>query len=152
MRVLPLRRLCARPKGRWRNFSVGNSSANNCWPSTKKFVRFVRWPRKGAAGRPRKKTAAAIHQEITREINLLLTRIFAERHQSGNMDLEAVELGLRASLHQAGATALTALLQFDPPSAGERQLPCLCGHTAKYVGLRCKSVLTAVGEAQCLRP
>ena len=68
------------------------------------------------------------------------------------MDLEAVELALRASLHQAGATALTALLQFDPPSAGERQLPCSCGHTAKYVGLRCKSVLTAVGEAQCLRP
>ena len=68
------------------------------------------------------------------------------------MDLEAVELALRASLHQAGATALTALLQFDPPSASERQLPCPCGDTAKYVGLRFKSVLTAVGKAQCSRP
>lgn len=99
-----------------------------------------------------KKTAAAVHQEITREINLLLTRIFAERHKSGDIDLEAVELALRASLHEVGGTALTALLQFDPPSATERQLPCPCGHTAKYVGLRSKSVLTAVGEAQCLRP
>ena len=99
-----------------------------------------------------KKKAAAVHQEITREINLLLSRIFAERHKTGSMDLEAVELALRASLHQAGATALTALLQFDPPSASERQLPCPCGDSAKYVGLRFKSVLTALGEAQCSRP
>ena len=68
------------------------------------------------------------------------------------MDLEAVELALRASLHQAGATALTALLHFDAPSVNERQRPCACGHAAKYVGLRCKSVLTAMGEAQCSRP
>jgi hypothetical protein len=68
------------------------------------------------------------------------------------MDFEAVELALRASLHQAGAMALTALLQFDAPSANERQMPCACGHRARYVGLRSKPVLTAVGEAQCLRP
>ena len=99
-----------------------------------------------------KKTAAAVHQEITREINLLLARVFAERHKTGAMDLEAIELALRASLHQAGATALTALLQFDPPSPNQRQLPCACGHTASYVGLRSKSLLTVVGEARCLRP
>jgi hypothetical protein len=68
------------------------------------------------------------------------------------MDLQAVELALRASLHQAGAVALSGLLRFDPPSANERQLPCACGHGASYVGLRAKSLLTAVGEAQCLRP
>ena len=68
------------------------------------------------------------------------------------MDLEAVELALRTSLHQAGATALTALLRFDAPSAEQRQLPCPCGDTARYVELRPKSVLTAVGAATCLRP
>jgi hypothetical protein len=68
------------------------------------------------------------------------------------MDLEAVELALRASVHQAGATALSTLLQFDPPSQEQRQLPCPCGHTARYVELRSKSVLTAVGAATCLRP
>jgi len=83
---------------------------------------------------------------------LLLIRIFAEQHKTGNMDLEAVELALRASLHQAGAMALTALLHFDAPSAKERQRSCACGHPARYVGLRSKSLLTAVGEAQCLRP
>ena len=75
---------------------------------------------------------------------MLLARVFAERHQTGTMDLEANELALRASLHQAGATALTALLQFDPPSPNQRQLPCACGHTASYVGLRSKSLLTEV--------
>jgi hypothetical protein len=68
------------------------------------------------------------------------------------MDLEAVELALRASLQQVGATALTALLQFDPPGGEERELPCPCGHRAKYVGLRSKPVLTAVGQAQYQRP
>ena len=37
------------------------------------------------------KRAVAIHQEFTREINLLLTRIFAQRHKTGDMDLQAVE-------------------------------------------------------------
>lgn len=83
---------------------------------------------------------------------MLLARVFAERHKTGAMDLEAIELALRASLHQAGATALTGWLQFDPPSPNQRQLPCACGHTASYVGLRSKSLLTVVGEARCLRP
>jgi hypothetical protein len=66
--------------------------------------------------------------------------------------LEAVELALRASLHRVGATALSALLQFDPPSPEQRQLPCPCGHTARYLELRSKPVLTAVGPATILRP
>ena len=61
-------------------------------------------------------------------------------------------MAVRSAMHQAGANALTELLQFDPPEPEARQLPCPCGHTAKYVGLRSKPVLTAVGAAQCLRP
>ena len=55
-------------------------------------------------------------------------------------------------MHQAGAAALTQLLQFDPPHPEQRQLPCACGHTAQYVELRSKPVLTAVGTAACRRP
>jgi hypothetical protein len=68
------------------------------------------------------------------------------------MDLEAVEMALRASVHQTGATALSTLLQFDPPSPEQRQLSCSCGHTARDVELRSKSLLTTVGAATCLRP
>jgi hypothetical protein len=102
--------------------------------------------------RPGKKTAAAIHQEVTREINGLLARIFAERRKTGHTDLESVEMALRTSLHQAGAAALTELLQFSPPGPDQRHLPCSCGHTADYLELRGKAVLTVVGTAHLKRP
>lgn len=47
---------------------------------------------------------------------------------------------------------LSHWLEFDPPSSQRRQLTCSCGHTARYVELRSKAVLTAVGSAECVRP
>ena len=89
---------------------------------------------------------------MRREIENLLERIFWQRQKTGGLDLEAVEMAIRSAMHEAGASALTELLQFDPPDANQRQLPCPCGHTAKYVALRSKPVLTAVGQTHCLRP
>jgi hypothetical protein len=81
-----------------------------------------------------------------------LCRIFAERKQTGGMDLEAVEMGFRASLHQAGAAALTQLLQFPEPAAEQRAVSCPCGHKARYRELRSRRLLTARGEVELLRP
>ena len=81
----------------------------------------------------------------------MLKRIFSQR-QPGSLDLEAVEMAVRSAMHQAGANALSQLLQFEPPAPNERQRLCSCGGKANYVGLRSKPVLTAVGEVQCLRP
>ena len=89
---------------------------------------------------------------MAREVNQLLCRVFAQRHKDGRTDLEAVESALRAALHQAGATALSELLQFAAPAADQRQLPCRCGHHAQYQEIRCKSVLTIVGPAGLSRP
>jgi len=61
-------------------------------------------------------------------------------------------MAIRSALHQAGATALTQLLQFAPPAPEQRRLPCSCGHTANYLELRGKTMLTAVGTAQMQRP
>jgi hypothetical protein len=61
-----------------------------------------------------------------------LCRIFAQRRNSGRTDLEAIESALRTSLHQAGAMALSELLQFDAPAPDQRNLPCPCGHEAQY--------------------
>jgi hypothetical protein len=82
----------------------------------------------------------------------LLQRIFSQRQNSGGLDLEAVEMAVRSSVHQAGAAVLDQLLEFGPPNPEHRQLPCSCGHAARYVELRAKPVLTAVGKAECLRP
>jgi len=66
--------------------------------------------------------------------------------------LEAVEMALRSGMHHAGAVALTQLLQFAQPSADQRSLACDCGHQARYVELRSKPVLSAVGEVRVSRP
>ncbi|MDX1980456.1 MAG: ISKra4 family transposase [Bryobacteraceae bacterium] len=78
--------------------------------------------------------------------------MFAERRQTGELDLEAVEMAFRAALHQAGAAALTQLLRFPEPSAGQRAIPCPCGSQAHYRELRSRRILTALGEVELTRP
>jgi hypothetical protein len=87
---------------------------------------------------------------VAREVEHLLRLVLRTGH--GALDLEAVEMAVRSSMHLAGAAVITELLRFDPPAPEQRQLPCACGHTAQYVELRSKSLLTAVGKAECLRP
>jgi hypothetical protein len=99
-----------------------------------------------------KKTAAAIHQEVAREVNQLLHRVFTQRRKDGGTDLEAVETALRTALHQAGAAALTQLLQFEPPAREQRRVPCRCGHHAQFQEVRSKPLLTVVGPARLSRP
>jgi hypothetical protein len=82
----------------------------------------------------------------------LLCRIFAQRRNSGGTDLEAIESALRVALHQAGARALSELLQFEVPAPDQRQVPCACGHRAQYQELRSRPVLTVVGWARMNRP
>ncbi len=59
---------------------------------------------------------------------------------------------VRSALHQAGAAALTELLRLPAPADDQRRLPCRCGHSAHYRGLRSKPLLTAVGPAEVSRP
>jgi hypothetical protein len=89
---------------------------------------------------------------VAREVNQLLCRVFAQRRKDGRTDLEAIESALRTALHQAGAAALTELLQFEAPAADQRQLPCRCGHHAPYQEIRCKPILTIVGPVRLARP
>ena len=59
---------------------------------------------------------------------------------------------MRSTVHRAGAAALSELLQFPAPAADLRTLPCSCGHSAPYGGLRSKPVLTVVGRVEVSRP
>lgn len=99
-----------------------------------------------------KKTAEAIRQEVTREVDQLLRVIFSGRRKTGRLDLEAIEMLVRSAMHQAGAAALSELLQFPAPAADQRTLPCACGQQAHYRELRSKPVLTAVGTVEVSRP
>src|SRR5690349_5458447 len=55
-------------------------------------------------------------------------------------------------MHRAGATALSALLQFPAPPAVPHCIPCGCGRQAHYRELRTKPILTAVGPVKVSRP
>jgi len=61
-------------------------------------------------------------------------------------------MAVRSALHQAGAAALTELLRFATPTADQRVLSCGCGQQAHYRELRSKTILTAVGRVDVLRP
>jgi len=83
---------------------------------------------------------------------MLLSRIFSERRQTGSMDLEAVEMGFRTALHQAGAAALRHLLQFPEPARDQGEIPCRCGPQAGYRELRSRALRTVLGEVKLVRP
>jgi hypothetical protein len=78
--------------------------------------------------------------------------IFNGRRKSGHLDLEATEMVVRSAMHQAGATALTKLLEYPAPAVDQRTVPCSCGHPAPYRELRSKPVLTVVGKVEVSRP
>jgi Uncharacterised protein family (UPF0236) len=78
--------------------------------------------------------------------------IFNAHDKTGRYDMEATETAVRSAMHQAGAAALTQLLQFPAPPDNQRSLPCPCGHQARYQGLRSKPVLTVVGPVKISRP
>jgi hypothetical protein len=59
---------------------------------------------------------------------------------------------MRSAMHQAGASALSQLLRFPVPEPDERAIPCPCGQQAFYHELRSKTVLTAVGTVEVVRP
>ena len=61
-------------------------------------------------------------------------------------------MAMRAAMHQAGAAALGQLLSCDIPGVNEREIPCPCGHRARYREMRSRRVLTVVGEVEFLRP
>ncbi len=75
-----------------------------------------------------------------------------ERHKAGRTDLEAIEMGLRTTLHEVGAVTLGQLLQYPEPARNQRELPCQCGSSARYVELRSKVLITALGKAKMTRP
>lgn len=62
------------------------------------------------------------------------------------MDLEALEMALRASLHRAGAAALAILL--SERGAPARRVACECGRQARHHDRRSERIVTALGPAE----
>lgn len=80
----------------------------------------------------------------------MLDVIFTGLHKSGHLDLEATETATRAAAHHLGAKVLERLL--DTPSSFEREVPCACGHLARFHEMRPKQLTTVVGSISIQRP
>ena len=93
-----------------------------------------------------KKTAEAVHQEIAREVDQLLSVVFAGLRRTGHLDLEAIETATRAAMHRAGAGALNHLLKESGPVPAK--VACACGQAARYRERRSRNLLTAVGPVR----
>jgi hypothetical protein len=65
------------------------------------------------------------------------------------VDLEAIEMLVRGSMHRAGAEILGRLL--SQPSVESSQTRCACGHVAHYHDTRPKQLLTALGPVKFQR-
>jgi hypothetical protein len=96
-----------------------------------------------------KKTAAAVHQEVSREIQTLLQVIFAGQRKRQSLDLEAVEMATRESVHRAGSAILSGLLSAREDHA--TPVACPCGSEARYHDQRSKQLLTVVGPVDYTR-
>ena len=92
-----------------------------------------------------------IRLEVEREVNALLHVVFQERRKTGQLDLEAVEMAMRAAMHRAGAAALSQLMRYEPPGVDEREMPCPCGDKARYRDMRSRQVLTVLGKVDFSR-
>ena len=73
---------------------------------------------------------------------------FAERHRQG-VYLEAMEIAIRAAMHQAGASVLEELLNTQMPP--EPEVACGCGQKARLHQMRPKQILTALGRIRIER-
>jgi len=75
--------------------------------------------------------------------------VFKARRKEEALELEALEVALRASLHHAGAAALGVLLSECGSPA--RRVACECGQQAWHHDRRSKRLLTALGPAEFAR-
>ena len=98
-------------------------------PATQSLSLSRRTPRSAACGRARgwarptrkKNGGSDPPGNRARSRRNCLRVIFNGRRKTGALDLEAIEMAVRSAMHQAGAAALTELLQFPDTAGGSAQ-------------------------------
>lgn len=80
-----------------------------------------------------------------------MERLFADKKKQGHLDMEAVEIALRRSMHQVGGAFLEKLLNADSQEHAAGQIPCCAGHKASLVDYRTKKVITVLSPIDIKR-
>src|SRR5258708_36452302 len=85
---------------------------------------------------------ATFREEIEQEIEGFLARVLRDQDRMGHLDLEALELALRSSMHQIGGVLLEKLLNSDEGGYAGTRTKCGQGHLAECGEYRSKEGLT----------
>ena len=94
---------------------------------------------------------ATFWEEIEQEIEGFLARVLRDQDRMGHLDLEALELALRSSMHQIGGVLLEKLLNSDEGGYAGTRTKCGQGHLAEFVEYRRKEVLTVLSRVAVQR-
>jgi len=94
---------------------------------------------------------ATFREEIEQEIEDFLARVLRDQDRMGHLDLEALELALRSSMHQIGGVLLEKLLNSDEGGYAGTRTKCGQGHLAEFVEYRRKEVLTVLSRVAVQR-
>jgi hypothetical protein len=74
---------------------------------------------------------------------------FGDLRKHGRVDLEALEMATRSTMHRAGASVIEQLLNAGAKT--EPEIACGCGQRAKFHQMRPKQILTALGRIEIQR-
>jgi len=99
----------------------------------------------------KKNLMATFREEIEQEIEDFLARVLRDQDRMGHLDLEALELALRSSMHQIGGVLLEKLLNSDEGGYAGTRTKCGQGHLAEFVEYRRKEVLTVLSRVAVQR-
>lgn len=80
-----------------------------------------------------------------------MTLSLRDRERHGHVDLEALEIHIRSSMHSVGSLMLEKLLNSDGGDYRGRTLPCERGHVLEFKEYRDKEVLTVLGPVTVKR-
>jgi hypothetical protein len=84
-------------------------------------------------------------------VDRIVTLSCRERQRVGHLDLESLEIRIRAAMHEVGSTLLEKLLNSDGGDYRGRTLPCEQGHVFEFKQYRDKEILTVLGSVTVQR-
>lgn len=77
--------------------------------------------------------------------------LLKDRGSNSRIDLEAIEMCIRSSMHNIGSKVLETLLNADGGGYKGKSIPCNNGHTYEFSEYRKKAVLTVLGSVEVNR-
>ena len=80
----------------------------------------------------------------------MVLRLLADEKRAGHLDLEASEMAIRSSMHQAGGHLLEKLLNREGGQGGT-QHDCRRGHPADFISYRTKDLVTVLAPLRLRR-